>query len=154
MARRFKRWKNKHQESFGLLVLSVMHPITRDRMESSIVEFILEELPRSGFRVISAEAIQIVDLHPKEKDGVCDIIARHGAIPEKISCASKFKLTTFDGRKICYEFPFSFRIDEKEDIKVFQKCAVIAQSNKYALINELNGYADQEWTDSDSKGLF
>jgi hypothetical protein len=61
LERKFVRWRALNFEHTSNLVLSLMHPISKLRIESHISSIRLKELP-AGFRVIGAEAISIESL--------------------------------------------------------------------------------------------
>jgi hypothetical protein len=61
LERKFVRWRASKLEHTSNLVMSLMHPISKLRIESHISSIRLKELP-TGFRVIAAESINIESL--------------------------------------------------------------------------------------------
>jgi hypothetical protein len=64
LTRTFDKWKADNFKLISSLVKSVMHPISRLRLESHVAVISLKELP-SGFQVLSAETALIDSLYFK-----------------------------------------------------------------------------------------
>jgi hypothetical protein len=108
MNSKYSDWMDKNRLHFPSLILSVMHPISKSRLESHVAFFQLKELA-SGFRLVLAKAVAIEALRPDHRQNVRETLARDllSKDPEQVIVVSVFCLEVFDG-DVVFVNPASF----------------------------------------------
>jgi hypothetical protein len=96
LVRKHTKWCAENFIVFSGLLMSLMHPISKLRMESYVAVIQLLELP-NGFRIVSAEALSIDSL-PSDKNQA----TREGLVynqtndPEDVCCLVLYHLSPMD----------------------------------------------------------
>jgi hypothetical protein len=97
--RKFNKWEAKNFTYAGSLAMSLMHPISKLRLESHLAKIRVKELP-SGFRVLSADAVLIESLPDVQKIIIRDrILFNQTNQPEKICCEAMYGVEAIDAAK-------------------------------------------------------
>jgi hypothetical protein len=90
LTRKFDKWKAENFTHISSLVISVLHPIRRIRLETHIALIRLKELP-VGFRVLSAEELRI-DCLVQKNHLLGKVLNNQTNRPENVCCEAMFAI--------------------------------------------------------------
>jgi hypothetical protein len=98
LQRKFDRWRDAKLHEVSSIVSSLMHPISKQRLESFVPLFMLNETPL-GFLVVSAESVSIASLSSNLMRQIREklVSLRNNGDPEDIVCVDVFSIETSDG---------------------------------------------------------
>jgi molybdopterin-guanine dinucleotide biosynthesis protein len=120
--RKFDKWKTETFANSSFLIQSLMHPISRLRMETHIALIRLNELP-SGFRVLSADLMLIEGLPDDSKKIIRKIILHYQTKePEKVYCTTMFEVEAINADNNCY-ISEVYILGEDSNLAVIQDAA-------------------------------
>jgi hypothetical protein len=96
LRRKFIKWKADNFTHISSLVNSVMHPISRIRVETHIAMIRMNELS-SGFRVLSAETALMESLPNDTKQGIREVLLSNQTNQsERLWCVAMFEVESID----------------------------------------------------------
>jgi hypothetical protein len=137
LTRKFDKWKAKNLTRISFLIQSLMHPISRIRLESQVAVIRLKEL-RSGFRVLSAEAALIDNLSDISIRTIREnIFANNSNYPETVICHIICVIETIYADSN-YQVPNAFGFGDYSDLAAIQDEASIEYGREVELIQMLN----------------
>jgi hypothetical protein len=116
--------------------LSVIHPISRLRLESHVAVIRLMELP-SQFRVISADLVSIEILPDNLRQQIRDIILSFQTNhPNEVSCVAMFDMEAIDDSS--HSFIGGYRFGPYSNLAAIQEKAAAENDRQADLIKMLN----------------
>jgi hypothetical protein len=133
----FEKWHGSNFPQLSSLVQSLMHPISRIRLESHFSLIRLKELP-NGFRVLAAESVSIESLPDEFKkpsrENILSLLTRN---PEKIVCLSLYAVEDIDGVRNLAIFK-GYVLGDYSDLAAIQLDAATENGRQAELIKILN----------------
>jgi hypothetical protein len=109
LTRKFNKWKAENFTHISSLAISVLHPISRIRLETHVALIRLKELP-VGFRVLSADAVRIDGLLEVQKNHLLGKVLKNQTNrPENVCFEAMFEVESINAAGSCslfsgYEF--------------------------------------------------
>jgi hypothetical protein len=117
--------------------MSVMHPISRIRIETHVAMIRLKELP-NGFHVVSAESASIQSLSELERKQFLDMLVSIQTYhPDNICCISFFVVEAIDATNSGYAIR-GCSLGEYSDLASIQEEAATENGFRAELIQILN----------------
>jgi hypothetical protein len=123
----------KHHVSISNLVLAAMNPISRDRVDSHVVEIWLQDTT-TGFKFISAQAVQISSLGPREMQMIRERVDTLPAQPRE----EVILLTLFNVLSNPQFILGTYEFGDYSDIGLVKQCALTSSRQKCVWEKKLN----------------
>jgi hypothetical protein len=135
--RKFNKWKAENFSNAVSLAHSLMHPISRLRLETHVAFIRLKEL-HGGFRVLSAEALYIESFPDAEKIIIREIILTNQTDePENVCCEAVFEVQAIESTNNCRIFN-GYSFGEHSNLAAIQGRAATENGRQAELIEMLN----------------
>jgi hypothetical protein len=136
LTRKFNKWSGEKFTNTFSLVLSVMHPINKFRLETHVAVIRLKELP-SGFRMISAEAERINGLPEVQKNHLRGKVLNNQTNRPENVCEAMFEVESINASG-CTSFFSGYGLGMYSDLAAIQKKAATENGRQAELIQILN----------------
>lgn len=92
ISKKFDKWRQKNHKLSSSLVMSLMHPICKQRIESHVARINMKETSR-GLRVISVDTVYIDTLPDEDTDGVRKTLSSiKEKEPDQVVCVVMFDI--------------------------------------------------------------
>jgi hypothetical protein len=129
---KFNDWCDSKHKILQLLVPSVMHPTTKQHIESHVLLIQIQELPL-GFRVLDIETVPIMNLSSSQSQDVREIILNTVTTePKRVVCVVMFSIEHMLGFK-------SYNFSEYSNIAEIDKDVIsVREIDHEGLIKRLN----------------
>jgi hypothetical protein len=137
LTRKLNNWNTDNFIHISSLIMSVMYPISRIRLENHVGLIRVKELP-VGFRVLSAEAALIESLSNDLKQDIRKVLLSNQTnIPERVWCVAMFEVESINATNNCVPF-CAYSFGTNSNLAAIQDKAVIDNSRQVELIKMLN----------------
>jgi hypothetical protein len=137
LTRKFGKWSGEGFTHNSSLVMSLLHPISRLRMESHVAMIRLKELP-SGFRILSARAVSIESLPDDVKKDIREgFLSSKAYHPEQVRCMSLYVVEAINADNNC-TIPNCYGLGIFADLAAIQDIAAAENGRQADLIKMLN----------------
>jgi hypothetical protein len=136
LSRKYELWRETNYEINGHLIISIMHPITKQSLETHIAVIELKETPK-GFRVLATDVMPIDSLDSKKREMVLHSLRT--ALPGKLICVAMFVLQAIAGEIVVRLAPVV--VGEEKDINMIQEDAFQC-NNRHNLLLEIVNQLD------------
>jgi hypothetical protein len=138
--RKFNKWIGINVNDSCSLAVYAMHPISKSRMYSHVAVIRLKELPKSGFRVLSADAVSIESL-ASDAMALCRGFAHSDQVnnPLVVVCFALYVIEAIDCVNSC-TIHNSYTFGDYSNLHYIQKkvATEIEDGRKAELIKKLN----------------
>jgi hypothetical protein len=136
LRRKFIKWKAENFTNFSSLVESLMHPISKLRLESHVAVIRLKELPVK-FRVISAEPVLIESLRDPHRQTILNFILSNQTDElEYVCCEAVFEVNSIDtAYRTC--FFEGYHLGEYSELPDIQERASVENGRRAEIIQML-----------------
>jgi hypothetical protein len=136
LTRKFNKWCGENLTNASSLVKSVIHPISKLRLESHVAVIRFKELP-VGFRVLCGEVVSVESLPSGRIESIREIIlCNQTKDPDNIWCIAMFHIEAIDAtNKFSYQ---EYGFGPYSNIAAIQKKAATENDRQADLIKMLN----------------
>jgi hypothetical protein len=136
LTRKFRKWSNDNFNHISSLTISVLHPISRIRLETQVAAIRLKELP-NGFRVLSAEAALIKSLTDSQNQCRETILSNQTNHSEDVCCLAMYEMEAIDSANNSYRLE-CYGFGTYSNLSAAKKMATTENGRRAELIQILN----------------